>query len=86
MGQPSFTQITHRFRADDNNEILATWLEPQGDDRTQPVDVKFRIRFLCENIGNKVWSADAFPLYYNYEGGGYLAVTDSTPMRSDVVL
>lgn len=80
MTQPSFTQVTFRGRNDDGSESGATWKDTQGNDWTQDTGVNFRIRFLIDETASRVWSL-TFNLYYQINGGGYNAVTGSTPVQ-----
>jgi len=81
MGQPTFNQITFRIRDDDGDETGATWLAGQGADYSMDVDTNFRVRFLIDEQNVKAWSGLTFAVYYDIDGGGYSAVTGSSPIQ-----
>jgi hypothetical protein len=77
MGQPITNQAGFRGRNDDGSETAATWKAVLDTNWTQLVDVKFRVRFLLTNTGNKDL-ADGFRLYYSHNSGAYTRVTTTS--------
>jgi len=81
MAQPVFFQTGFWGREDDGSESTATFKGSQSSNFSQAVDTKFRVRFLVDEQNSKAWSNVSFNLYYQINGGGYSAVTDTSPIQ-----
>lgn len=81
MAQPVLFQTGFWGREDDGSESTATFKGSQSSNFSQAVDTKFRVRFLVDEQNSKAWSGVSFNLYYQINGGGYSAVTDTSPIQ-----
>jgi hypothetical protein len=81
MTTPAFTQLTFRFRDDNGSETGATWRQTQGTNDTINTGSNFRLRFRLDETAARVWTNKNWNLYYSLNSAGYVAVTDTTPVR-----
>ena len=81
MTNPSFTQTVFRLRNDDGSQTTATWKQNENVNDTINANENFRARFVIDETNSRAWTNKNWTLYYDLNGGGYLAVTASTPVQ-----
>ena len=79
---PILRQDAFRGRVDSGNEATPTWIVAADTNWTQAVDADFRVRFVIQETAGASNPSTVTPLvFYSLNGGGYAAVTASTPIQ-----
>jgi len=79
---PILRQDAFRGRVDSGNEATPTWIVAADTNWTQAVDADFRVRFVIQETAGASNPSTVTPLvFYSINGGGYAAVTASTPIQ-----
>lgn len=78
----SFTQSAFRLRNDDGSQTAATWIAATNTNASIAVDTVFRVRIaVLETAGGRK-ANQSLPLEYSLNGGGFTAVSTSTPVQA----